>query len=183
MGKKSIPCRHAVLGVLQRYKDGKCALCTKEKATKRRLANPEKAKEIDRRSRKKHREKRLAENKVWRTNNPEKARELNRKWKKNNPDKTRAGGHKQQGVVWHAGQSVASLLEIQKGRCAICGVEFALLPSAHLHVDHDHKMLGRPNVRGLLCQKHNKLLGLANDNPDILLSCMVYLLEWTSKTR
>lgn len=63
-------------------------------------------------------------------------------YRKNNPSKARA---------WHLRteygitvQDYDLMLELQKGRCAICGEECSLL-----HVDHDH-VTGK--VRGLLCQ-------------------------------
>lgn len=42
----------------------------------------------------------------------------------------------------------------------------------YLAVDHCHKT---GKIRGLLCQKHNRMLGLANDNADILKESVVYL--------
>lgn len=52
------------------------------------------------------------------------------------------------------------LLDAQGGRCAICGDG-----NERLHVDHCHTT-GR--IRGLLCGKCNRGLGLLRDNPDIL---------------
>ena len=52
--------------------------------------------------------------------------------------------------------------------CTICGEETDLV------VDHDHK---RNVVRGLLCNKCNKGLGLFRDNPDYLEFARIYLLS------
>jgi hypothetical protein len=64
------------------------------------------------------------------------------------------------------------MLSDQDGGCAICGEK----PSKdqRLHIDHDHST---GDVRGLLCMKHNVLLGLASDNTDILESAIKYLKE------
>ncbi len=71
------------------------------------------------------------------------------------------------------------MFEVQGGRCAICkkpeikrnnkGTDIRMLA-----VDHDHKT---NNVRGLLCDKCNLLLGHANDNTTILLNAAIYLEE------
>jgi len=67
------------------------------------------------------------------------------------------------------------LLE-QNSLCAICKRPERRIEksgtSADLCVDHDHRT-GR--VRGLLCRTCNSMLGLANDDIDILLSGAVYL--------
>lgn len=68
-------------------------------------------------------------------------------------------------------------LEAQGGVCAICGQDE---PAVHgrtgkkfrLSVDHCHQT-GR--VRGLLCQKCNRAIGLMNDNADLLKKAIYYL--------
>lgn len=64
------------------------------------------------------------------------------------------------------------LLERQDGGCAICGVEPA--DCAVLDVDHDHET-GR--VRGLLCNAHNRALGLFKDNAAWLQKAVDYLAQ------
>ena len=61
----------------------------------------------------------------------------------------------------------------QGGVCAVCknpptgkGIE------VHLHVDHDHSS---GSVRGLLCGRCNKALGLLKDNPDSIMALYLYL--------
>lgn len=54
----------------------------------------------------------------------------------------------------------------QNGRCAICERPRPLC------VDHDHDTGA---VRGLLCQKCNKGIGLLDDDPNVLIRAMEYV--------
>jgi hypothetical protein len=64
------------------------------------------------------------------------------------------------------------MLASQNGGCYICGK----LPEGKraLDIDHDHKT---GKVRGLLCSNHNRALGLMEDNPDLLLKSVEYLVK------
>lgn len=73
-----------------------------------------------------------------------------------------------------------AMLAAQNGGCKICGIR---RPGGGkhrgdeltaFHVDHDHAT-GR--VRGLLCMKCNKALGLIGDSPEIAAKIIVYLKE------
>lgn len=69
----------------------------------------------------------------------------------------------------------------QNGVCAICLKQE--LNGRNLSVDHSHKCCsGRKScgkcVRGLLCTKCNKMIGLANDNIDILTSTINYIIKY-----
>lgn len=59
------------------------------------------------------------------------------------------------------------LYDAQKGNCAICESHKEILC-----VDHNHK---DGKVRGLLCQKCNKGIGLLNDDEKILSKAIEYL--------
>ena|ERR1039457_5598045 len=63
-------------------------------------------------------------------------------------------------------QDYACLVELQKGRCAICE------QARKLGVDHCHST---GKVRQLLCQNCNTLLGQAFDDPRILEKAIQYL--------
>lgn len=70
------------------------------------------------------------------------------------------------------------LLAKQGGVCAICGSDSPGEKS--WATDHDHTCCEAPPTcgkctRGLLCHKCNRMLGLVNDNPDILLAAVEYL--------
>jgi len=58
----------------------------------------------------------------------------------------------------------------QNGVCAICGK--TNLKRRRLAIDHNHKT---NKVRGLLCGKCNKAIGLFEENPEILEKAIKYL--------
>lgn len=62
------------------------------------------------------------------------------------------------------------LKERQENKCAICKQEFSSTPC----VDHDHKT---GKVRGLLCQKCNKIMGQFNDNVSTFQNAVIYLTQ------
>jgi hypothetical protein len=71
------------------------------------------------------------------------------------------------------------MFEEQDGVCKICGnPETHIDPRTqkvfNLSVDHCHKT---GLVRGLLCMRHNKALGLFNDDSDLLIAAVNYLQE------
>jgi hypothetical protein len=63
-----------------------------------------------------------------------------------------------------------ALLELQDGRCAIC----RRTSTETLVVDHCHASGRR---RGLLCRLCNALLGMAQDDVDVLQAAIEYLTE------
>ena len=69
------------------------------------------------------------------------------------------------------------LLQEQNNVCAICGNKELMIDKRNnkprmLAVDHNHKT---HKVRGLLCGKCNKMIGLSNDDNNILISAINYL--------
>jgi len=67
------------------------------------------------------------------------------------------------------------ILEFQDSKCAICKRE-----DQKLNIDHDHKT---NEVRGLLCSNCNFILGMANDNSDILIRAIDYLAKYGRVTK
>lgn len=63
------------------------------------------------------------------------------------------------------------MLERQKGCCAICKLKMAL-GRGGLNVDHSHKT---GKVHELICSRCNSMLGMAGENPAILISAVKYL--------
>lgn len=64
---------------------------------------------------------------------------------------------------------------IQEQSCAICGIHQSQLKKK-LCIDHDHT---NNQVRGLLCDKCNRSLGLTNDNISILHNSILYLQNYS----
>lgn len=61
-----------------------------------------------------------------------------------------------------------ALVLAQLGKCAVCGANEGM----ELHVDHDHRT---NKVRGLLCGKCNKAIGLLNDDPNLMNAAKEFL--------
>jgi hypothetical protein len=60
----------------------------------------------------------------------------------------------------------------QNGTCLICNKEQKVNGKKHLFIDHDHKT---EQVRGLLCNYCNSLLGFCFENKNILKDAITYL--------
>ena len=101
-----------------------------------------------------------------------------RQWARDHPQRMRDRKHREQlnryGITE---EDWDEMLEAQGGVCAICGNEEL---KAHgrtgtqfrLSVDHDHQT---GKVRGLLCIRCNRSLGLLGDDVEILRRAIVYL--------
>ena len=70
------------------------------------------------------------------------------------------------------------MFDVQNNRCAICDSEFT--ENLKGFVDHCHKT---NKIRGLLCTKCNSLLGMANDNIEILLKAIEYLKKYDKNNK
>jgi hypothetical protein len=70
-------------------------------------------------------------------------------------------------------EQYTELFNKQNGKCAICGKHQTELKQA-LCVDHDHQ---NNNVRGLLCSKCNRGIGMLEDNVQLLTNAINYILK------
>ena len=78
-------------------------------------------------------------------------------------------------------------LEEQGGHCALCDKTPEQEAHGVLSIDHDHACCHRKKgcglcFRSLLCFNHNVMLGVAHDNPSVLIAAANMLKEW-NKTR
>lgn len=96
---------------------------------------------------------------AWRRKNPKKARENHRR-------------NRLKALYGITADEYQLRLNSQAGGCAICGDAGAEDSSFPLEVDHDHET-GR--VRGLLCGRCNRALGLLDDSPFRLGCASTYL--------
>lgn len=99
----------------------------------------------------------------------------NREWRKKNPGRlrelSRETGWRQNGILNMSWPRFIKLLDAQSWRCGIC--EKRIDESAS--VDHDH---ATGEVRGLLCQNCNAVLGLAGDSVKVLRAAADFLEAW-----
>jgi len=101
-------------------------------------------------------------------------RDTLKKWRLNNPEKKRMQEWRHN---LNYGYNITpdiylELLNKQGNTCAIC---FKICCTGRsLAVDHCHRT---GTVRGLLCSKCNMGIGLFNDNPDVLISAIKYIMD------
>ncbi len=136
---------------------GICKQCDRDRMEKNRKDNPDRWRDIQRRSTIKHWAKRLAKRNEWVRNNPDKRRLY--------VDRHRAKKYKM-----HV-DSYKEIFDKQLGCCDICGKNQLEL-NQRLAVDHNHTT-GR--VRGLLCLECNKGLGIFKDSSEMLIKAKAYL--------
>ena len=102
-------------------------------------------------------------------------------WQQKNPERTVAAKmktkHKARGVIYPPGQTRASL-RAGTDACKVCGRVFNEMKTHRIHLDHDHAVTDRPNVRGLICGRCNWTLGAVEDSTDLLHSLARYLEDW-----
>ena len=125
-----------------------------------------------RQSKKKHwaenKEKYKLANKKYRAANKEKVKETNRIWWRANKQRIAAAKY---GLTLEQYQI---LVEESQGFCPICNValDFEKKGSAQACIDHNHKT---GEVRKLICNRCNLLLGKAEDSPVLLRKAADYL--------
>lgn len=105
----------------------------------------------------------------WAVENPEKRKETTKKYRDANPSKIKNLVLKDRYNITIDDYNL--ILKIQDNKCAVCYIDKNSL-KRDLDVDHNHIT---NKVRGLLCGKCNKALGLLNDSVFILENLITYL--------
>jgi hypothetical protein len=90
-------------------------------------------------------------------------------WERSNPKKVKANRLKTYGITL---EEFEELLASQGGKCAICGMSDTIDPKMFPIVDHCHT---NNHVRGILCGKCNKGIGLFGNSPALLRRAAKYL--------
>lgn len=141
----------------------RCRPCLREKAREYRMKNPEKHREYWRKSRSKDKEKYNEKIRKWRMANPQSMSLAKRKCR----------------LKKSYGMTLAeydAMCASQLGVCAICGNGPSMVGNnTKLVVDHCHNS---KRIRGLLCDRCNRAIGLLRDDPNILQSAEKYLRKW-----
>lgn len=153
-------------------KDGRhtrCKSCHSASAKRWVRANPEKRREYKKTEYARHRDTVRARNKRWyERHRGSEAFLAKRKARSNTPEVRDTRFRREYGISL---AEVEAMAEAQGGVCAICK-EPERLGEKGLCVDHCHQT-GR--VRGMLCHKCNRALGLFNDTIAYLNAAATYL--------
>lgn len=117
-----------------------------------------------------------AKNAEYRARNRDKRAAQARERYANNPQsrQARLDGNRRSNFRWKYGITLEQrdqMLADQDGKCAICRTDSPPTVSGW-HVDHCH---AANEVRGILCQHCNNMLGMAKDNIAILERAIAYL--------
>lgn len=103
------------------------------------------------------------------TNNLDRSLTYAKNYRKNNPEKFRNGRIKS--LYGISSEEYNLLLNKQNDSCAICKIHVSEIKGS-FNIDHNHST---GKVRGLLCHKCNKGLGLFLDKPEIISKAVDYL--------
>jgi hypothetical protein len=146
-----------------------------------REANPERAKAANARYAREHAEEISAYGKTYREANRESIRTYQQQYRRENIEKFKANDNKRKLARFGLDEkSYAELLASQSGRCRVCGERPR---GKRLCVDHKHipgyaqmKLeVRRSYVRGLLCDRCNRMIGLFDDSAELLNAAIAYL--------
>lgn len=157
------------------------------------LKNKEKIRQRKAEARKLVKDQTKSYNKAYYVKNNERLREYQRKYRKENPEAarlahrkwaTKLSGEKKlarkmqqkiSSLKYHYNISIEeynSILISQNNLCALCRKEFGQPRSLWPVVDHDHTT---GEIRGIIHNNCNALLGMAKDSTEILLLAVKYL--------
>lgn len=133
------------------WRQGQCKVCRTAQMQEHRAKDPEKSREIARRSFAKNRKK---------------GTEYRLEWKRRNGDKVRGYALKSRYDITQ--EQVDQMKSEQGGLCPLCARE---LPAIRAHTDHSH---ATGKIRGILCGGCNIGLGFI-EKPDFLPRALAYL--------
>lgn len=149
-------------------------------------AHPEKLAGIKKRHYERNKETIIHRSKEFKINNPTKVKGYKDKYRKNNPDKLKSNQmeyrkknpnrRREESLRLNYGITIDdynNMLTSQLSGCGICN-NTIMKTGKTLGVDHNHKT---GDIRELLCNNCNTILGLAKEDPKILINAAMYLLK------
>ena len=92
-------------------------------------------------------------------------------------DVKKANRRRQLARVGWTQEAYDKAMQEQGGKCAICQ---KTVEGRQLDADHQHSTPPKP--RGLLCNKHNQMLGIAEDSIGILEATIAYIKKYQQET-
>ena len=113
-------------------------------------------------------------------------RALNKKWRDNNPEKVRAMHLNRWGTTT---AEYEARLAAQGNGCAICNASEPGRGRKYFYIDHDHACCDTKDrccgkcIRGLLCNRCNRTLGMLRDSWWLVQRMGMYLDGWTEENR
>lgn len=119
-----------------------------------------------------NRESILLKLRAYYVRNAERLRQKRREYAAKHPERV---NQSRRGVLGVTKAKYAKMLAEQNGLCAACRQEESLVfrgKIRSLAVDHDHKT---GSVRGLLCNRCNRVLGFVSDSRELLEALIEYL--------
>jgi len=119
---------------------------------------------------KEHPERKAAKDKKWALANPDKVKANHARHRKTEKWKKTLQKNWLENKYGLTEEQYQELWDKQGGLCAICGKSEET--TTRLHVDHDHET---KIIRGLLCGKCNRGVGMFDDNKELLQKAIDYL--------
>jgi len=114
----------------------------------------------------------------WAREHPEQVSQRKQKYYQENKEKS-----KNNNLIWNYNitlEDYNKMLEKQGGGCAICGSkEIGVARAIYFYVDHNHTT---DEVRGLLCNPCNCLVGFSREDIKILLKTVAYIKKHNKQT-
>lgn len=105
--------------------------------------------------------------------NPEAGRKATAKWRRKNPEKNKKISASSKLKVSY-GITLKDYETLEKSQNGVCKICQKPEKGKRLAVDHCHET---GKIRGLLCQKCNRALGMFHDDPQLLKKAIKYLKE------
>lgn len=151
---------------------GRCKPCVSIKSREWRAANPKRKTETDAAWYRNNTQKAIAQAARWKRKNPDRTAKAEKRYQLKNYMKIREKRLKKKYGIDFAVYD--KIMDAQRDACAVCARQFGY--GNPPQVDHCH---ATGAVRGILCNKCNKGLGMFDDSVRVLNSAIAYILQYS----